>query len=79
MDKDILKIDLGAIRDVLISEGRYNIHKNKIIKSKKSYTRKKKHKKPLMNNQRFLILTRTSNYFKLAIQIFITLSVGVYI
>ena len=45
MDKDILKIDLGAIRDVLISEGVYNLHKNKVMKSKKSYTRKKKHKK----------------------------------
>ena len=45
MDKNTLKIDLGAIRDVLISEGVYNIYKNKIIKSKKYYTRKKKHKK----------------------------------
>lgn len=45
MKKDTLKIDLGAIREVLISEGVYNLHKNKIMKSKKKYTRKFKHKK----------------------------------
>lgn len=44
MDKDILKIDLGAIREVLISEGVYNLHKNKVMKSKKKYNRKHKHK-----------------------------------
>jgi len=45
MKKDTLKIDLGAIREVLISEGRYNIHKNKIMRCKKKYNRKRKHKK----------------------------------
>lgn len=45
MDKDILKIDLGAIREVLISEGVYMMHKNKIMRDRKKYNRKKKHSK----------------------------------
>jgi len=32
-------------RDLLLSEGKYHLHKNKRFKSKKNYTRKKKHKK----------------------------------
>jgi len=48
MDKNklkLLKIDLGVIREILIEEGMYHLHKNKIMKSKKKYTRKNKHKK----------------------------------
>jgi len=41
----LLKIDLGVIRDILIENRMYHIHKNKIMKSKKKYTRKNKHKK----------------------------------
>jgi hypothetical protein len=42
MDLDVLN---ALVRDLLISEGKYNQHKNKVFKSKKDYKRKKKHKK----------------------------------
>jgi hypothetical protein len=42
MNLDILN---ALVRDLLISEGKYNQHKNKVFKSKKNYKRKKKHKK----------------------------------
>lgn len=40
-----LNITKGLIRDTLIEEGVYHIHKNKVMKSKKTYSRKNKHKK----------------------------------
>ena len=45
MNKDVFKQRLSSIRDTLIEVGMYHIHKNKIMKSKKDYSRKKKHKK----------------------------------
>lgn len=38
---DIIKV---VVRDLLINEGRFHLHKNKRFKSKKTYTRKKKHR-----------------------------------
>lgn len=40
-----LSILKSIIRDLLLSEGKYHLHKNKRFKTKKNYTRKIKHKK----------------------------------
>lgn len=42
MNLDILN---ALVRDLLISEGKYNQYKNRVFKSKKDYKRKKKHQK----------------------------------
>ena len=42
--EDIAKARKAATRDALIEAGKYNIHKNRVFASKKSYTRKDKHK-----------------------------------
>jgi len=39
-----LSIIKAIIRDLLIGEGKYHLHKNKRFKSKKTYNRKKKHR-----------------------------------
>lgn len=41
MNIDILN---AQVRDLLISEGKYHLYKNKTFKSKKNYSRKQKHK-----------------------------------
>lgn len=40
-----LKADKGIHREVMMEMGMYNIHKEKVYKDKKQYTRKDKHKK----------------------------------
>ncbi len=36
MDINVLN---GLVRDILISEGKYNLYRNKVVKSKKKYNR----------------------------------------
>ncbi len=45
--KELHLMDKKTTRDMLIGEGIYNIHKSKVFKSDKEYTRKIKHKKAL--------------------------------
>lgn len=40
-----IKVDKGIHREIMIEMGMYNIHKHKVYKDKKQYTRKAKHKK----------------------------------
>lgn len=40
-----IKMDKGIHRSIMMEMGVYNIHKEKVYKEKKSYTRKEKHKK----------------------------------
>jgi hypothetical protein len=40
-----IKVDKGIHREVMLEMGVYNIHKEKVYKDKKQYTRKEKHKK----------------------------------
>lgn len=40
-----IKTDRAIHRSILLEMGLYNIHKEKIYKDKKAYTRKQKHKK----------------------------------
>lgn len=40
-----IKADKGIHREVMMEMGMYNIHKEKVYKDKKQYTRKDKHKK----------------------------------
>lgn len=39
-----IKTDRGIHRTIMIEMGVYNIHKEKVYKNKKAYTRKQKHK-----------------------------------
>jgi len=41
---DYVKMDRRATREFLMGEGKYNIHKEKVYRDKKMYTRKEKHK-----------------------------------
>ena len=41
---DYIKMDKRATRMFLIGEGKYNIHKEKVYRDKKTYSRKEKHK-----------------------------------
>jgi hypothetical protein len=43
--KEKIKVDKGIHREIMIDMGMYNIHKEKVYRNKKSYTRKEKHKK----------------------------------
>ena len=40
-----IKVDKGIHRNVMLEMGMYNIHKEKVYKDKKQYTRKEKFKK----------------------------------
>lgn len=40
-----IKADKGIHRSIMIEMGVYNIHKEKVYKDKKGYSRKDKHKK----------------------------------
>lgn len=44
LKKRLLKLAKKTLRDLLKKEGLLNIHKGKVFKSKKNYTRKNKHK-----------------------------------
>lgn len=46
--EDLMNIEKTVRRKAMIDAGVYNIHKNKSFKSKKEYTRKDKHRKPLI-------------------------------
>lgn len=39
-----IKADKGIHRSIMMEMGVYNIHKQKVVKSKKDYSRKDKHK-----------------------------------
>ena len=41
---DSIKVDKGIHRENMISMGVYNIHKEKVYRDKKKYSRKDKHK-----------------------------------
>jgi hypothetical protein len=43
--KDQIKVDKGIHRDIMLEMGMYNIHKEKVYRDKKTYSRKAKHKK----------------------------------
>ncbi len=40
-----VKVDKGIHREIMMEMGMYNIHKEKVYRDKKTYTRKDKHKK----------------------------------
>ena len=44
MKKEQIKVDKGIHRQLMMEMGMYNIHKEKVYKDKKRYSRKEKHK-----------------------------------
>lgn len=44
MKKEQIKTDKGIHRSLMMEMGVYNIHKEKVYKDKKKYSRKEKHK-----------------------------------
>ena len=43
--KDQIKVDKGIHREIMLEMGMYNIHKEKVYRDKKTYSRKEKYKK----------------------------------
>lgn len=43
--KEKVKVDKGIHREIMMEMGMYNIHKEKVYRDKKTYSRKDKYKK----------------------------------